>query len=317
MGDTSDSNKPQKSHRKSLVARCALRLFRHLKRYFDEKRAKREEEDPAIKAARSTARATVAIAAFTVALAVVGWLQYEEVIDSGAGVDRMNRIYRSQTAQLNRQASETQSLAEQTKSLADRMKDQADQTKVIARQAITQANAAKSAAETANKAMHISERAYISIGLPILDTATKYITVPVLNTGHIPSGKVVGTIHEITLDGIVPTTARSSGIHASEAHWKSYELVSVPTTGQTMNFNVAVPALNTDSLNTGHEEIVVVGIISYNDGFSDDPAQQWSFCEGSALLPPSKNLQWGICDPAMYLPQAIKADRYPDNEYPN
>jgi len=84
-----------------------------------------------------------------------------------------------------------------------------------------------------------------------------------------------------------------------------------------MNFNVQVPALNADNLNGGHQQIVVVGVISYGDGFSDDAAQQWPFCEGSAMLPQSKNLQWAICDPDMYLPEAIKEDHYPSNEYPN
>ena len=209
-----------------------------------------------------------------------------------------------------------QTQADRTKDLADRMKDQADETKIIAKQAVIQANAAKSAAETANKALHISERAYIVIALPTLDTTTKYITVPVINTGHIPSGRVVVTVHEATIDH-VDIKKKTQRISPTEAHWKHYEFASIPTTGQIMNFNIPVPALDTDRLNAGREQIFLVGIISYNDGFADDPAQQWPFCEGSAMLPQSKNLQWVICDPSAYLLEAIKSDRYPDNEYPN
>jgi hypothetical protein len=166
---------------------------------------------------------------------------------------------------------------------------------------------------TADKALHVSERAYIVVGLPILDAMAKYITVPVLNTGHIPSGKVTVMVHEVTMDGVDPTV-RGAITKATEVHWKHYEFASVPTTGQVMNFNVRIPALNTDSLNGGHEQIVLVGVITYKDGFPDDPEEQWPFCEGSATFPP-RSMQWIICDPNLYLPQAINEDHYPSNEY--
>src|ERR1019366_136473 len=102
------------------------------------------------------------------------------------------------------------------------------------------ANAAQSAAKTADKALHVSERAYIVVGQPLIDTTTKYITLPIINTGHIPSGKVVGTVHEITIDGVDPKAGHVR-VKATETHWKHYELVSVPTTGQIMNFNAPVP----------------------------------------------------------------------------
>ena len=211
------------------------------------------------------------------------------------------------------QADRTKDLADRMKEQSDRTKDLADQAKVQAKEATVAANAAKSAAETADKALHISERAYIVVGLPGLDTTTKYIVLPILNTGHMPSGKVNGIIHEVTIDGIDPAATVPVGVKPTEAHWKHYELASIPTTGQTMNFNVLVPALDVGNLNSGHEQIVVVGIITYSDGFPDDPDQQWPFCEGSAMLPMSKNLQWVVCDPNLYLPEAIQEDHYPNN----
>lgn len=276
--------------------------------------AKKEKEMTGFeKATLRWAKAAVIMSALA---AIFVCLQWWEMHNGGQDTHDLAIAAGKQATWTQNLAANMQMQADRTKDLADRMKDQSNQTKVIANQAITQASAAKSAAETAKEALHISERAYIIIGLPILDTTAKDITIPVLNTGHIPSGKVVGTVHEFSLDGVDPT-GRSSRNRETEAHWKHYELSSVPTSGQTMNFIVSVPSLNIESLNTGHENIVVVGIISYNDGFPDDPAQQWPFCEGIALLPRGKNLQWEICNPVVYLPRAINADHYPENESPN
>jgi hypothetical protein len=170
-------------------------------------------------------------------------------------------------------------------------------------------------AETAKEALHVSERAYVLVGLPTIDITTKFISLPIVNTGRIPSGKVRGIIHEATIDGADPTTP-SRQIPPTEAHWKHYELEYVPTTGgQVMSFTVPVPALNAENLNNSHQQIVVVGILTYNDGFTDDAEELWPFCYGSAMLPQSKTLQWIVCDSSLYLPEAIEADHYPNNEY--
>jgi hypothetical protein len=283
-----------------------LGFVAYAKREYHQHRTKKKKETPADRATKWTTRATIWIAIFTTVLAGVGYFQWKEMDESGAQTDRMIRLYRSQVGQLSKQAGDTHDLAVAAKA-------QSDQTKTIAKQAIVQAMAAKSAAQTAKQALHVSERAYIVVGLPTVDTTAKYITLPIVNTGHIPSGKVTGIVHEATIDGVDPTV-RGEVIMATESHWKSYEFASVPTTGQTMNFNVRVPTLDADSLNAGHQQILVVGVITYQDGFPDDPEQRWPFCEGSATFPP-RGLQWVICDPNLYLPEAIKADQYPSNEY--
>jgi hypothetical protein len=288
----------------------------YIKRKAQEHGTKKDDKNPEIKAATSMARATWWIVSLTFCLVIIAWFQYQEIQDSGDIMDRMNRIYRTQTGELSRQAGETKELAERTKDLADRMKDQADQTKIIANQAVVQANAADSAAKTANKALHISERAYVVAGQPTIDTGIKYITLPIVNNGHMPSGKVRAIIHEVTIDGIDPAAVHSVRYPPTEVHWRHYELESVPTTPtQIMGFTVFIPALNADSLNSGREQVIIVGVITYSDGFPDDTEQQWPFCYGSAMLAQSKNLQWAVCDSNLYLPQAINEDHYPNNEY--
>ncbi len=110
------------------------------------------------------------------------------------------------------QATWTQRLATNTdiesghmKDLADRMKEQADRTKDLANEAKAQvavaksaADAARSAADTAKDTLHVSERAYLTLGTPTNDFQNKRMDVPVFNGGHIPSGPVQIVMHEAT-----------------------------------------------------------------------------------------------------------------------
>ena len=78
-------------------------------------RPQKKPEEPADKAARRTALATILIAVFTVVLAGVGYLQYRETRDSGLEsseqMNQMLREYRAQVAQIKRQAGDTHDLA--------------------------------------------------------------------------------------------------------------------------------------------------------------------------------------------------------------
>jgi hypothetical protein len=303
-----------------------IRSISYVKRKSAEYKTERQKETPQDRYSRRTAHATIAMAGFTFVLVGVGYIQYLEIrgagIESSEQTNQLIHEYRSQVAQLRRQAGDTHDLAvaagkqaDKTQDLADQMKDQADQTKRIASQAIVQANAAKSAAVTADKALHISERAYIVAGQPTIDAGTKYISLPIVNSGHIPSGKIRAIIHEVTLDGTDPAAVRPTQILPTEAHWRHHEMESIPpTSNQTRTFTVFVPARNVDYLNSGREQVFVVGVVTYSDGFPDDTEQQWPFCYGNAMLSQSKAMTWAVCDSNFYLPQAIQADHYPNNE---
>jgi hypothetical protein len=137
--------------------------------------------------------------------------------------------------------------------------------------------------------------------------------LPIINSGRIPSGEVTAVIHEATLPVSTPRVQEAK-IFATEVHWKRYKLESVPTTGTVMNFNIPIPALNAEDVTGGRQQIIIVGVLTYNDGFSGETDQRWPFCYGNAMLPQSKSLQWAICDPNLYLQEAIEADHYPQNE---
>jgi hypothetical protein len=306
--------------------------FGKVKRYFQEQHAKRAGEQPERKAARNTTRATIVIALFTVALAVVGWLQYQEVQDSNTSIDRMNRIYRDQAAQLGRQAGETHDLAiaagkqadaskaisDRTKDVADRMKDQADQTRIIANQAVIQANAAKSAADTAKDALHVSERAYLTLGSPTNDFQNGRIEIPILNGGHLPSGHVKIVEHEATFVGVAFTGAPIPLSSIVETHWTATGFPSVPVVqnGGIYNVEVQLPKLIQADFNAGKQSILIVVVVTYNDGFEGTPDQSWITCDASTYDTDKKLLTMRPCqDPTPFLTLLNTIDHYPDPSY--
>ena len=239
-------------------------------------------------------------------LVIMVWagLQWQEMDDAGKQTDRLICLYGQQVSELSKQAGDTHDLAVAAKA-------QSDQTKTIAKQAVVQANAAKSAAKTADEALHISERAYVVAGHPSMNASFDTVSLPIVNTGHIPSGKVKAIIHEATTV-VIPNSSINPSI---ETHWKHYTLESVPTSGQVMNFTIKTPNLNAAQFKSGHQQVLIVGVISYNDGFPDDPELQWNFCFGDAIKLQANDSDWVICDSASYLAQAISADHYPNNEY--
>ena len=176
------------------------------------------------------------------------------------------------------------------------------------------ANAAKRAADTAKEALHVSDRAYIVTGAPILHLDTDVVETPVSNTGHIPSGRLRAVVHEATLD-VVPL-APSRLIHPTEQHWKHYDVQPMPpSNGTTYAINTPVQAVVASKINDGHQQIIIAGSITYNDGFPDTPEQTWLFCNVGTYFEKLQKVQWETCDPATYIKQLTTGDHYPNDEY--
>lgn len=202
--------------------------------------------------------------------------------------------------------------ANNTQRLADRMKDQTDQTKTIAGQAVIQAGAATSAAKTAENALHVSERAYIDIGAPQLDMNLKSVTVPFLNNGHIPSGRVEVVAHESTND--VPDIYTHPNLFAAiERNWECTAFQAIPP-GPGFSIVIPVTKMNSDKLKIGLQLIIVAGFVSYNDGFTDTRQVTRPFCVHTQLSLKTKELALSPCDPSDYLPKLESVDGYPKNQ---
>jgi hypothetical protein len=179
-------------------------------------------------------------------------------------------------------ASETQAVA------ADKIAGAADGFSATASTAVEEfkkaaavsAKISNQATKTAEDALHISERAYVVEGIPQLDTAKTVISVPLLNTGHLPSGEVEIDLFEATFNPptqIEPEHGPSFAFIV-ERHNSISHLSSIAP-GSPFTMSVPAPKMSADLLNKpGMQQVVVVGTISYNDGFPNTPTQHSLIC---------------------------------------
>ena|ERR1700733_3138635 len=167
----------------------------------------------------------------------------------------------------------------------------------------TSADAAKSAADTAKDALHISERAYVSVGSLQLDTAKSLISVAIANSGHIPSGKVEIVSYEVTFNPDKPLQGGTSFKYIVERHKGITHFTSIsPGIPPLVGMIVPVPQMSTKLLNSGMQKIMVVGMISYNDGFPDSPLQRSAICNATVYHLVAKTVYLTPCDAAVELP---------------
>lgn len=179
---------------------------------------------------------------------------------------------------------------------------------------IYQLRASQSAADTAKDAVHISERAYITVGAPQPDFTKKTITVFINNSGRIPSGPTTIITHRLTLKLSEPD-APSINLpeSATDSRWKKSYFDSVPT-GTPFSILMPFTQMDEKQLLAEKQQILVVGSVSYNDGFSGTPQQTWNFCVITVVHRTLHQVYLTNCDPVTYLPAAELADHYPGSE---
>jgi len=177
------------------------------------------------------------------------------------------------------------------------------------------ANAAEQSAKTANVALHISEKAYISVGFPLLDLTKMAVSLPLSNSGRIPSGAVEVVAHEVTADRtpIAPANV------LVEYHWKRFRLPSIaPGSSLTGRDNpsllMVLPAASRDKIETGYETVTVAGRVTYNNGFPEDHPETRLFCSSTIYHLIEKQIVWVSCDPASLIPRMESVDGFPNNE---
>ena len=69
-----------------------------------------------------------------------------------------------------------------------------------------------------------------------------------------------------------------------------------------------------DKIETGYQSVILVGNISYNDGFPDSEVDV-PFCYQTLYYERTKSVTWGPCEISEILPRLTLVDRYPNNEY--
>jgi hypothetical protein len=242
---------------------------------------------------------TIFIAVGTIASAVAIGFQWHEMHEGGKQTEALICA-----ARIN--AGAAQSFAISAESINKGIGDAV--TKLAA-----QVQATASVSATAKETLHTSERAYISIGAPQFNFASKRIDVPLLNGGRIPSGAAEIMAYEVTMNTSETSDPGNMSV-AIEKHWGRTKLSSIGASPH-MSISIETPEMVTDKVNSGHQKVVFAGVITYNDGFPKSRQQNWEFCalsffdskDGQASLMP--------CTPSDIIPKLIVAIQYPLNEY--
>lgn len=166
----------------------------------------------------------------------------------------------------------------------------------------------------ASQSLQIGERAYISIGTPHFAWEENGIKLPLLNTGHIPSGYLHSEVHEATYVGSPKDSVKS--MRPIEGHWGKSEFKNVdPTPGSALfALFVRIDSSSEAALNAGTQRIIYAGKVSYNDGFPDSPERSFNFCAVSFYLASERAQSMKPCDASIYIPFLMKQEHYPANE---
>jgi hypothetical protein len=183
---------------------------------------------------------------------------------------------------------------------------------VAAQASMKSANAAKDAASTAKDTLHVSERAYITTGSPTLNLDTKSASIPLINSGHIPSGTVEIVVHEATIPAV--RGGVSSITPVIEQHWQQWNEVSIPPGPSLYAVNMPIPQIVTEQFNQGQQQVFLAGTLTYFDGFTNTPQQIWAFCYAALYFEALKRTNWTPCDPVLYIKELSAGDRYSQNE---
>jgi hypothetical protein len=169
--------------------------------------------------------------------------------------------------------------------------------------------AAKSAADTAKDALHVSERAYVSIGQGEFDSNKKLMTIAIVNTGHIPSGDVKMTGFSMLLSA----EGEKRGGFIIACHKMADALGSVAPGTRGISYNFTFPQGSKDLMLAGQQRIVIAGDILYSDGFHDTPIRHWPLCYESTYHTDLKQIILLPCDGSQYLPDMEKEPRCQQN----
>jgi hypothetical protein len=140
-----------------------IRLINYVKRKLEQRKAKKQYEQPADRAARRTAWATIWIAGFTLVLAVVSYLQWQELKGSDKQTDRLLCLYQQQLAQLTKQAGDTHDLAVAAKTQAAQTINLATETHNLAVNASNQVAIIQGQLDLARQQLRVEHRSWITI----------------------------------------------------------------------------------------------------------------------------------------------------------
>ena len=174
------------------------------------------------------------------------------------------------------------------------------------------ARAARKTAQISSDALYISERAYIDIFAPVIDISLKSVFLPITNTGHIPSGKIIVEAHQALYNPPRPGVPPDN--YPVEWSWQRTHLDGIPN-GNPVRILVPFKSMDRQRLIDGIEEVIIAGTISYADGFPNTPQATRDFCWRSVNNTTAQYINLSPCDAKTILPILKQLDGYPNNEF--
>ena len=164
--------------------------------------------------------------------------------------------------------------------------------------------------------MKMSERAYITIDSPNLSIPDKAITLPLSNTGRIPSGNIQAIVHAATFNSQISNNFNLETGAPAELGWRRHSISPLPPGKDLITVAIPLPEFAEAKYTPQgvFQIILVVGRVAYGDGFPDDGAQEWPFCYQTVYHTSLKKIFLVSCDAAHWLPVLEKRDGYPNNE---
>ena len=157
-----------------------------------------------------------------------------------------------------------------------------------------------------------SNRAYVIAGAAQIDELDGTLTLPLRNSGRIPSGQIVVVIHTATVDAAKPHLFPNVNAATGYA-WQRHSFNSlVPGEGQevVVQLQKFAPKRVVQAL----QMIVISGQIIYNDGLPEDQLDRRSFCVQTVYEDDAAQISWRDCNAEVVLPQMVALDGYPKTQ---
>jgi hypothetical protein len=248
---------------------------------------------------------TGVIALGTLVSAVAIFMQWREMVGGGKQTDQIIEAANINACAARKSAQAAKDFADSTAKISVGIGDAVNKLN-------TQAQQTRELSQTSKDTLHISERAYLEVGIGAFDISGKTLRLPITNSGHIPSGRGKMTVHEETLDMSLFSATHNAFV--VERHWTEDEFNALAP-GNPTNDVVTLPNLDGDQFTTGRQKIIVTGVVTYNDGFSGTSEQRWSFCISSDVRLGAQTASLFPCNANEQLPIAIAHDEYPSPKY--
>jgi hypothetical protein len=281
------------------------------RRYETENSYKQRQIDAAEAAndlARTNRNLTIGVIILSTVTAAASWYQgginWHNWQTSNSTLQQMKNDAAESSKQFQVQLSHFDAGLGRTELLATHAGEQA----VAAKEAAT---AAKSAAVTAVDTLHISQRAYITTGNPNWDIHGNLIQIPIINSGHIPSGKVETIVHTIMAEATKPEEVTNE--KPVNWTWNRKQSQSI-VPGQPLPMLVSFRGMDEKKVREGYQTFLIVGYVLWTDGFPKSAQERWAVCWISSRNTLSNTPEMYPCNSDEWLPKAEALDGYPKNE---